>query len=108
MPVAGGGLARGTGYKEWGKRSRTNFTRWVRTNSEHYLLLDSQARLAARYGRPAPPGPHGAQEFFWMRIFAPVYRRLPWKFRAAVIARMPGSHRRDWSAGAPRVRRPAV
>src|SRR5438309_8356515 len=34
---------------------------------------------------------------FWLRVFAPTYRRLPWKVRSAFIQRMPGSHRRDWS-----------
>jgi hypothetical protein len=56
-------------------------SRWLRSNSEHYLLLDAQARMAAVQGRPGPPRPRGAKEVFWLRVFAPTYRRLPWKLR---------------------------
>lgn len=83
-------------------------SRWLRSNSEHYLLLDAQARMAAQYGRPAPPGPRGPKELFWLRVFAPTYRRLPWKVRSALIQAMPGSHRRDWSSRRPPTRQPAV
>ena len=82
--------------------------RWLRSNSEHYLLLDAQARVAARYGRPPPPPPRGAREIFWRQVFAPTYRRMPWKVRLALINRMPGSHRRDWSSRSVSTRRPAV
>ena len=68
-------------------------SRWLRGNSEHYLLLDAQARMAAALGRPGPPRPRGAKEVFWLRVFAPTYRRLPWKVRSALIQAMPGSHR---------------
>ena len=30
------------------------FARWLRTNSEHYLLMAAQRDVAARYGRPCP------------------------------------------------------
>ena len=82
-------------------------SRWVRSNSEHWLLVDAQARMAAKYGRPAPARPRGLEETFWLRVFAPTYRRLPWKLRSAVIQRMPGSHRREWTRPSP-PRRPAV
>ena len=83
-------------------------TRWLRSNSEHYLLLDAQARMASRYGRPGPPPPRGVREIFWLRLFAPAYRRLPWKARSALIQAMPGSHRRDWSSRVSSTRGPAV
>lgn len=83
-------------------------SRWLRHNSEHYLLLDAQARMALRHGRPGPPPPRGAREIFWRRVFAPAYRRLPWKVRATLIHRMPGSHRRDWSSGVTSTQGPAV
>ncbi len=82
--------------------------RWLRHNSEHYLLLDAQARMAARYGRPGPPPPRGAKEIFWLRLFAPTYRRLPWKVRSTLIQVMPGSHRRDWSSRVTSTQGPAV
>jgi hypothetical protein len=73
------------------------FSRWLRANSEHYLLADAQARMARTYGRPVPPAPSGAKAIFWSRLFVPAYRRLPWGVRRSVIQRMPGSHRRAWS-----------
>jgi hypothetical protein len=91
-----------------GTEARMRLARWLRANSEHYLLLDAQARMALRYGRPPPPPPRGARELFWLRVFAPAYRRLPWKVRSALIQRMPGSHRRDWSSRSVPTRRPAV
>jgi hypothetical protein len=82
-------------------------SRWLRGNSEHYLLLDAQARMAAVLGRPGPPRPRGAKEVFWLRVFAPTYRRLPWKVRSALIQAMPGSHRQTWTPPAQR-RNPAI
>ncbi|HKN88951.1 MAG TPA: hypothetical protein VJ622_01600 [Acidimicrobiia bacterium] len=82
-------------------------SRWLRSNSEHYLLLDAQARMAAAQGRPGPPRPRGAKEVFWLRVFAPTYRRLPWKVRSALIQAMPGSHRQTWTPPAER-RNPAI
>ena len=81
---------------------------WVRSNSEHWLLVDAQSRMAAKYGRAVPAGPKGAKEIFWLRVFAPAYRRLPWKVRSAVIQRMPGSHRQNWSSSSTPPRHPAV
>ena len=82
-------------------------SRWLRTNSEHYLLQDAQARVAAAQGRSGPPRPRGAKEVFWLRVFAPTYRRLPWKIRSALIQAMPGSHRKHWTPPAQR-RSPAI
>jgi hypothetical protein len=78
------------------------FFRWVRQNSEHYLMADAQRQMAVKYGRPAPPAPHGWRERFWLDVFAPVYRRLPWKMRRMTIQMMPGSHRQTWTPPARR------
>jgi len=78
------------------------FTRWLRSNSEHYLMLDAQRRMAQKYGRPPPPKPHGLGERFWLDVFAPVYRLLPWKLRSFTMQLMPGSHRQHWSRPAER------
>ena len=72
-------------------------SRWLRSNSEHWLMVDAQTRMAAKYGLPPPPPPKGPQELFWLRVFTPTYRRLPWKLRSAVMQRMPGSHRQQWT-----------
>ena len=84
------------------------FSRWLREHSEHYLMIDAHERLAARYsGTRAPRRPHGAAELFWRRIFAPLYRAMPWPLRHRVMRAMPGSHRRTWSPP-PEPRSPAV
>ena len=73
------------------------FFRWLRSNSEHYLLIDAQRRVAGRLGVTPPRKPHGVKEFLWLRGFAPAYRVLPWGVRRKVLLAMPGSHRRSWA-----------
>lgn len=79
-----------------------SFPRWLRRNSEHYLMIDAQRRMAQKYGRPPPPGPTGLSERFWLGVFAPTYRLLPWKLRRFTMQLMPGSHRQQWSRPAER------
>jgi len=43
-----------------------------------------------------PRRPRGA-EVFWLRIYVPAYRALPWPVRSAVMRRLPGSHRQKWT-----------
>lgn len=71
-------------------------SRWLRSNSEHYLTVAAQARIARRYdvAGPAPGG--GFAAIFWLKIFAPIYRVLPWKLRHSIMKSMPGSHRQTW------------
>lgn len=78
------------------------FTGWLRHNSEHYLLIDAQRRVAKKYGRPGPPEPRTLEERFWLQVFAPVYHVLPWKLRQLTIKSMPGSHRQKWTFPTPR------
>ncbi|MFZ2502035.1 MAG: hypothetical protein WAW88_05150 [Nocardioides sp.] len=73
------------------------FSGWLRSNSEHYLIIASQERIARRHGIAGPKRFGGAKEFFWLNVFAPTYRVLPWKLRHAIMRSMPGSHRRDWN-----------
>jgi hypothetical protein len=75
-----------------------SFAQWLRSNSEHYLLQDAQARAAARHGLAVPPPPRRTRELFWRKVFVPVYRVLPWPLRRFTIGVMPGSHRQEWSA----------
>jgi len=82
------------------------FALWLRHNSEHYLLVDAQRQMAQKYGR-SPPQPHGWRDRFWLSVFAPTYRRLPWKLRRFTIQLMPGSHRQPWTPS-PRRGAPAV
>lgn len=72
-------------------------SRWLRTRAEHYLLIAAQAQVAHRYGSTAPRRAHGIVEMFWLRVFAPLYRMLPWSLRHRFMLLMPGSHRRQWS-----------
>jgi hypothetical protein len=84
-----------------------SFARWLRTNSEHYLLVAAHAKLAREQGAPAPRAPHGLRELFWLRVFAPTYALLPWSLRSRIMRAMPGSHRRTW-AWSQRPQGPAV
>lgn len=85
----------------------TRFSTWLRTNSEHYLLVASHHKLARSLGSPAPRPPKGLKDLFWLKVFAPVHGALPWALRQKVMAAMPGSHRRTW-APPPRSQGPAV
>src|SRR3954465_5712895 len=65
-------------------------------------MIDAQRRVAEKYGRPSPPKPHGLGERFWLDVFAPVYRLLPWKLRSATMQLMTWRHRQQWSRPAER------
>ena len=53
-------------------------------------------KMAAKYGVTPPPPPRGA-EIFWLRVYVPAYRAVPWPVRSAIMRRMPGSHRMTWT-----------
>lgn len=80
-----------------------SFSRWLRTNSEHYLLVAAQDQVARRYDARRPRRPANGKDMFWLWLFAPIYRILPWSVRKSVMKRIPGSHRESW----PAVRTPA-
>jgi len=85
-----------------------SFARWLRTKSEHYLMVSAQARVARKYeGANHPRKAHGPREWFWLWFFAPIYRLLPWALRRRIMRTMPGSHRRSWPPP-PRLSGPAV
>jgi hypothetical protein len=84
------------------------FTGWLRSNSEHYLLLDAQRRVSANYGGRSPDREGGAKAVFFRTLFVPIYRRLPWRFRSAVIRAIPGSHRQSWSPRTRHTNPPAI
>jgi hypothetical protein len=73
------------------------FSRWLRATSERYLMIAAQQDIAAKYGVPGPRRPRGA-EIFWLRVYVPAYRAVPWRLRSAIMRRMPGSHRMTWTA----------
>jgi hypothetical protein len=75
-----------------------SFSRWLRATSEHYLMVAAQEKVAAKYQVTPPRRPRGA-EVFWLRIYVPAYRALPWPVRSAVMRRLPGSHRQKWTKG---------
>lgn len=84
-----------------------SFFSWLRSNSEHYLLVAAHRKLARKLGSPAPRPPKGLKEIFWLRVFAPTYAVLPWPVRSRIMRAMPGSHRRTW-APPPTPQGPAV
>jgi len=77
------------------------FSRWLRATSEHYLMIAAQHDMTAKYGVALPrrAGRRGWQEVFWLRVYVPAYRAVPWPLRSAIMRRMPGSHRMTWTAG---------
>jgi hypothetical protein len=78
------------------------FFEWVRSNSEHYLMEAAQREMARKYlGEEPPAAGGGVKELFWGRLFVPIYRRIPWGARRAIMMAMPGSHKRDWGGRAP-------
>ena len=78
---------------------RQSFPRWVRSTSEHHLLMVAQAAVARRSGL-TPPKPRGV-DIFWQKVYAPLFYLLPYPLRAKVANAMPGSHRRTWTPQAP-------
>jgi hypothetical protein len=74
------------------------FSRWLRATSERYLMIAAQQQLAAKYGLPPARRPRGA-DVFWLRLYVPAYRAVPWRLRSAIMRRMPGSHRMTWATG---------
>ena len=72
------------------------FSRWLRATSERYLMIAAQQDIAAKYGVPPPRRPRGA-DVFWLRVYVPAYRAVPWSLRSAIMRRMPGSHRMTWT-----------
>jgi len=74
------------------------FSRWLRATSERYLMIAAQHKLAVKYGVPPPRRPRGA-DIFWLRVYVPAYRAVPWRLRSAIMRRMPGSHRMTWTTG---------
>lgn len=81
---------------------------WLRSNAEKYLMIAAEKDIARRYGTPGPRRPPGLLPLFFLTVFVPVYRKLPWKLRAAAIQAMPGSHRQEWTARERHTRKPAV
>ena len=73
------------------------FSRWLRATSERYLMIAAQRDIAAKYGVSPPRRPRGA-EIFWLQVYVPAYRAVPWRLRSAIMRRMPGSHRMTWTA----------
>ena len=89
-----------------------SFFQWLRRNSEHYLMIAAHQQVAHQqvahqYAERAPRPPRGLKELFWLRLFVPIYRALPWPARQRIMQSMPGSHRQQW-APPPRTQNPAV
>lgn len=82
------------------------FARRLRVISEKHLMTAAERKLARKYGTRPPIPPKGL-DLFWQKVYVPAYYLLPWRARAKVMARMPGSHRRTWHTP-PQVKGPAV
>jgi hypothetical protein len=80
--------------------------RWVRRTSEHYLMVDAMDKIGRKFDSSVPNPPRGI-EIFWRRCYVPMFHLLPTGLRNALIARMPGSHRKAWQPP-PKLKGPAV
>ncbi|HVS41939.1 MAG TPA: hypothetical protein VMU20_06670 [Candidatus Dormibacteraeota bacterium] len=90
-------------------RTRSRLARWLRANSERYLMEDAQARMARQYlGRPGPAVERGLVPVLWRRLFVPAYHRLPPRVRQTMMEAMPGSHRRGWRTPPSRSHTPGI
>lgn len=70
-------------------------------------MIAAHEQVGRRHGARTPRPPRGLAELFWLRLFVPAYRALPWPVRHRIMQAMPGSHRQQWEAP-PRPRNPAV
>ncbi len=70
---------------------------WLRANAERYLMVAAEADIAKRYGHRGPSRPKDLIGLFFVTVFVPVYRAIPWKIRTVLITAMPGSHRKTWT-----------
>jgi hypothetical protein len=59
-------------------------------------MVAAQQKVAAKYQVPLPLRPRGV-EVFWLRVYVPLYRAVPWPVRSAIMRRLPGSHRMTWT-----------
>ncbi len=73
-----------------------SFSRWLRTNSQQYLLADAQQRIGRRNGITVYGKPRSLKDCFWRYIFVPTYKIMPDGLRQGLIRAMPGSHRQAW------------
>jgi len=62
-------------------------------------MIAAQEKIAAKYGDlgMTPPRRPRGQEIFWLRVYVPAYRAVPWPVRSFVIRRLPGSHHMTWT-----------
>ena len=74
-----------------------SFGKWLRENAEYQLITAAREEVGARYAVPKAPPERGLLPLFWRKVFVPAYRLLPWRWRLAIIRRMPGSHRKQWA-----------
>ncbi len=81
---------------------------WLRGNAERYLMIAAEADVAKRYGHPGPARRRDPLAMFFLVVFVPVYRAIPWKARSVLINAMPGSHRQHWTPRDRHTRPPAV
>ena len=85
------------------------FPQWLRSNSEHYLAIDAQRRIGARYGaRDAGERPAAGGSASGCTCSRRLYRLLPWGLRRRVIGALPGSHRREWPVQSSQPQGPAI
>jgi hypothetical protein len=67
--------------------ARPGLPRLMRAGGERALFQESMRRLGPTAGAPAP---HPTAGWFWARVFAPVYSRIPWGIKRRMVSRASG------------------
>ena len=73
---------------------RPALPRMMRAGGERALMQQSMRRLGPAADAPAP---HGTAGWFWARVFAPVYGRIPWGIKRRMVGMTSGV--KGWRSG---------
>jgi hypothetical protein len=75
-----GSSDRGGGFAEQKRR--------LRARSEHVLRMAAMDDVARRYPRRTVPSALANEGAFWRFVFVPLYRRVPWEFKARAMRQL--------------------
>ena len=62
--------------------------RRLRARSEHALRLVAMENIARRYPARTVRSVPSAEGLFWRFVFVPLYRRVPWEFKARAMRKL--------------------
>jgi hypothetical protein len=74
----------------------TGRKRQFREIAERHLMLDAMQQVGARYPGAQTRAPALRSNWFWSRLFVPVYRRVPWELKQRAM-QMTGMTASGWT-----------